>query len=82
MIHTYELATLDPTQRSRLLRRAEVAIDELIEYVRPIVHAVRDRGDEALIECMERTYSISSSMATSARRRRRERWVGSRVDSS
>src|SRR5215469_12148481 len=54
MIHVYELSNLDTAQRSRLLRRAEVAIDELIEYVRPIVHAVRDRGDEALIEFMER----------------------------
>jgi histidinol dehydrogenase len=54
MIHFYELATLTTTQRSRLLRRAEVAIDDLIEYVRPIVHAIRDRGDEALIEFMER----------------------------
>src|SRR5947207_603631 len=54
MIHTYELATLNTTQRSHLLRRAEVAIDDLIDYVRPIVHAVRDRGDEALIEFMER----------------------------
>jgi len=54
MIHIYELASLNTTQLSRLLRRAEVAIDELIEYVRPIVRAVRDRGDEALIEFMER----------------------------
>ncbi len=54
MIHVYELATLDTAQRARLLRRAEVAIDELIEYVRPIVRAVRERGDEALIEFMQR----------------------------
>jgi histidinol dehydrogenase len=54
MIHVYELAGLDTEQRARLLRRAEVAIDELIEYVRPIVRAIRDRGDEALIEFMER----------------------------
>ncbi|MGH2478553.1 MAG: histidinol dehydrogenase, partial [Ktedonobacteraceae bacterium] len=50
MIHFYELARLDATQRQRLLRRAEVQIDELIEYVRPIVAAVRERGDEALLE--------------------------------
>ncbi len=53
-IHIYELSKLNAEQRSRLLRRAEVAIDELIEYVRPIVHAVRERGDEALIEFIER----------------------------
>lgn len=54
MIHIYELSNLDTAQRARLLRRAEVAIDDLIEYVRPIVRAVRERGDEALIEFMER----------------------------
>src|SRR5450755_476800 len=54
MIHFYELSQLDSVQRTRLLRRAEVQIDELIEYVRPIVRAVRDRCDEALIEYMER----------------------------
>ena len=54
MIHVYELSNLNAEQRSRLLRRAEVAIDELIEYVRPIVSAIRERGDKALIEFMER----------------------------
>ncbi|GAC1360885.1 MAG: histidinol dehydrogenase [Ktedonobacteraceae bacterium] len=54
MIHFYELASLDAAQRTRLLRRAELAIDDLLDYVRPIVRAVRDRGDEALIEFMER----------------------------
>ena len=50
MIHFYELASMDPAQRARLLRRAEIQIDELIERVRPIVQSVRERGDEALIE--------------------------------
>ena len=50
MIHFYALATLDDSQRKRLLRRAETQIDELTERVRPIVQAVRERGDEALIE--------------------------------
>jgi histidinol dehydrogenase len=54
MIHYYELAKLDSIQRARLLRRAEVAIDDLLDYVRPIINAVRERGDEALIELMER----------------------------
>src|SRR5689334_4117349 len=54
MIHFYELASMNASQRNRLMRRAEVAIDELIEYVRPIVRAVRERGDAALIEFMER----------------------------
>ncbi len=50
MIHFYELSTLDAAQRSRLLRRAELQIDELVERVRPIIEAVRERGDEALLE--------------------------------
>ncbi len=54
MIHFYELSQLDSIERARLLRRAEIEIDDLIEYVRPIVRAVRDRGDAALIEFMER----------------------------
>ncbi|GCF10185.1 histidinol dehydrogenase [Dictyobacter arantiisoli] len=54
MVHTYELTTLDKAQRGRLLRRAEVAIDDLLDYIRPVVHDVRDRGDAALIDYMER----------------------------
>ena len=50
MIHFYELATMDVSQRARLLRRAEIQIDELIERVRPIIQEVRQRGDQALIE--------------------------------
>lgn len=59
MVHFYELARLDTVQRTRLLRRAELEIDDLLEYVRPIVRAVRDRGDEALLEFMERFDRIS-----------------------
>src|SRR6266516_3096234 len=58
MVHFYELSQLSREQRASLMRRAEVQIDDLIEYVRPIVHAVRDRGDEALIEFMERFDSV------------------------
>ncbi len=54
MIHFYELSTMDTAQRARLLRRAEIQIDDLVERVRPIVEAVRDRGDDALIEFTER----------------------------
>src|SRR5947209_14457488 len=50
MIHFYALTTLDDSQRKRLLRRAETQIDELTERVRPIVQAVHERGDEALLE--------------------------------
>src|SRR6516165_2916432 len=54
MIHFYELSTMDASQRVRLLRRAELQIDELAERVRPIIQAVRNRGDEALIELTAR----------------------------
>src|SRR5436309_8163831 len=50
MIHFYELATMDVSQWARLLRRAEIQIDELIERVRPIIQEVRQRGDQALVE--------------------------------
>src|SRR5579859_5992729 len=50
MIHFYELNTLDAQQRQRLLRRAEIEIDELIEYVRPLIQDVREHGDQALVE--------------------------------
>src|SRR5947209_3734521 len=54
MIHFYELTTLNASQKQRLLRRSETQIDALIERVRPIVQAVRERGDEALVEFTER----------------------------
>ncbi|HEX4207657.1 MAG TPA: histidinol dehydrogenase [Ktedonobacteraceae bacterium] len=54
MIHFFELSRLDAGQRARLLRRAEVAIDDLLEYVRPLVRDVRERGDEAVIELTAR----------------------------
>jgi histidinol dehydrogenase len=55
MIHFYELAQLDATQRARLMQRSgESDIDALLEYVRPIVRAVRERGDEAVAEFMAR----------------------------
>ncbi|HYK85431.1 MAG TPA: histidinol dehydrogenase [Ktedonobacteraceae bacterium] len=54
MIHFYELATLTGDERARLLRRAEIQIDELTERVRPIIQEVRQRGDDALVEFTER----------------------------
>jgi histidinol dehydrogenase len=54
MIHFYELSKLDHQQYTRLMRRSEVAIEDLIEYVRPILHAVREKGDAALIGYIER----------------------------
>lgn len=50
MVHFYELASLDAEKRKRLLRRAEREIDDLVDYVRPIIADVRKRGDQALLE--------------------------------
>ncbi len=41
---------MNASQRVHLMRRAELQIDELTERVRPIIQAVRERGDEALVE--------------------------------
>src|SRR5690349_6290614 len=54
MINFYELSTMNDAQRLRLLRRAELQIDEITERVRPVIQAVRERGDEALIEFTSR----------------------------
>src|SRR5438876_9795135 len=54
MIHYYELASMSAAERTRLLRRAEMQIDELSERARPILQEVRQRGDEALLEFTER----------------------------
>src|SRR5260221_3178713 len=58
MIHFYELSSMSTAQKARLLRRAELEIDELTGRVRPIVQAVRERGDEALIEFTARFDSV------------------------
>src|SRR2546423_87594 len=50
MIHFYELASMSAAERTRLLRRAEMQIDEWSERARPILQEVRQRGDEALLE--------------------------------
>lgn len=54
MINFYELSTINTDQRIRLMRRAELQIDELTERVRPIIQAVREQGDEALVEFTSR----------------------------
>ena len=46
---------LPPTAALRaLLPRAEVDVDAVVERVRPIVEAVRERGVEAVLEFSER----------------------------
>ncbi len=43
-IHIYELSKLNAEQRSRLLRRAEVAIDELIDMYVPLCMLYASEG--------------------------------------
>jgi histidinol dehydrogenase len=44
-----ELDRLDPAGREALLRRSEADLDPFLERVRPIVDAVREEGDAALV---------------------------------
>src|SRR2546421_9458454 len=44
---------MSAAERTRLLRRAEMQIDEWSERARPILQEVRQRGDEALLEFTE-----------------------------
>ena len=46
----YRLAEMDDVTRSRLMRRAEADIENVMEKVRPIINAVRQKGDAALID--------------------------------
>src|SRR5437667_1169378 len=54
MIHYYELASMSAAERTRLLRRAEMQIDELSERARPILQEVQQRGDDALLDFTSR----------------------------
>lgn len=47
-IAVHELALLNDAQRTKLLSRAEDDLGPFLEGVEPIIHAVRDEGDEAL----------------------------------
>ena len=49
-MRTSDLSTSSPEERAQLLRRPVLRSDEMIGKVKPIVEAVRTRGDEALIE--------------------------------
>ncbi|MBE3562435.1 MAG: histidinol dehydrogenase [Hydrogenibacillus schlegelii] len=54
IVQRFELATLSPDARRRLLRRSEREIHRELEAARAILDAVRERGDAALIELTER----------------------------
>ncbi len=45
----YELAHLDPQQRAALLKRSETDLGTFMERAKPIIQAVKDEGDEALV---------------------------------
>lgn len=49
-MRTSDLAQISPQDRASLLRRPVLKSDEMISKVKPIVDAVRERGDEALLE--------------------------------
>lgn len=45
----YELSSLDATGRANLLKRSEADLSSFTEKVRPIIQAVREEGDAALV---------------------------------
>jgi histidinol dehydrogenase len=45
----HDLSTLGPDQRAALLKRAETDLSAFAERVRPIIQAVKDEGDAALL---------------------------------
>jgi len=49
-MRTSDLSTTSTQERAQLLRRPVLKSDEMLEKVKPIVEAVRTRGDEALLE--------------------------------
>ncbi|CAA7259830.1 unnamed protein product [Cyclocybe aegerita] len=49
-MRTSDLSTTTPEERAQLLRRPVLRSDEMITKVKPIVDAVRQRGDAALLE--------------------------------
>lgn len=49
-MRTSDLSTISTQERAQLLRRPVLKSDEMIEKVKPIVEAVRTRGDDALLE--------------------------------
>ena len=48
-VNFHDLAVLSDTERTALMRRAEADLTGFIDQVRPIIDAVRDQGDQALV---------------------------------
>ena len=53
-IQIYELGTMSPQDRERLMRRSRVDIGEVRREVLPIIEAIRLGGDEAVLKYLER----------------------------
>ncbi|MEK7573761.1 MAG: histidinol dehydrogenase [Patescibacteria group bacterium] len=53
-IHIYELGTISAQDRTRIMRRARVDIDDAKAQVFPIINDVRARGDQAVLDYLEK----------------------------
>lgn len=53
-IHIYELGTMSPQDKESIMRRAGRDIREVLPQVLPIIEDVRKRGNDAVIEYIER----------------------------
>ena len=49
-LNIWKLNDLSPSEKARILRRSEIAIDDVIDKIKPIIEDVRLRGDAALID--------------------------------
>lgn len=57
-MQVYDFANLDEKTRSRLTERPIMKTEEIMGKVRPILQAVRDRGDQAILEFTEKFDSV------------------------
>src|SRR3989344_5724934 len=53
-IRIYELGTMSPQDKERIVRRSRVDIGEVKREILPTIDDIRVRGDEAIIEYIER----------------------------
>ena len=53
-IRIYELGTMSPKDKERIIRRSRVDIGEAKREVLPIIDDIRVRGDDAVIEYIEK----------------------------
>jgi len=54
IIQVYELKTMNAQDRTRIVRRARVDISEVKKQVLPIIEDVRARGDQAILDYLEK----------------------------